>query len=112
MFIILKISDTEMKTVMMHYRHTSRSHWLRPYVTPHILVRIFCQGVAFVALSKVMLMLVLMMFLEPMLLCANEPNWPTDDCSHVTPVSSFSSAAFSRVYRSQHIFFVIRISSA
>ncbi|OLQ14529.1 Transient receptor potential cation channel subfamily V member 3 [Symbiodinium microadriaticum] len=45
----------------------------------------------------VMLMLVLMMFLEPMLLCANEPNWPTDDCSHVTPVSRYWYSVFGMI---------------
>lgn len=32
----------------------------------------------------VMLMLVLMMFLEPMLRCANSPDWPTDQCPEAT----------------------------
>eukprot|EP00439_Symbiodinium_sp_Y106_P012126 s4740_g1.t2 len=45
----------------------------------------------------VMLMLVLMMFLEPMLLCANEPNWPTDDCSHVTPLSRYWYSVFGMI---------------
>ena len=45
----------------------------------------------------VMLMLILMMVFEPMLACANAPDWPTDQCPEATANSLYWYSVFGMV---------------
>ena len=44
-----------------------------------------------------MLMLILMMIFEPMLACANAPDWPTDQCPEATANSLYWYSVFGMV---------------